>query len=196
MAKSDSWSKRCDPIFGANRSSRLFWVVILLATGAVTAGAQGLMATFVSADTTAHQRRFGDVARLQERAYSESGFDPLCMALAAGSAPRAGQIDDVFHDLNRAIDEGFFDAQDVTRDTGTFVRRRDPRWTGLESKLRERRAAVDYSLRRELLIRNYSGAQSRIWAPLCWHEDVGPPMESTSQWSVTGSLPEQTVLRR
>jgi hypothetical protein len=39
-------------------------VVILLATGGVTAGAQRLMATFASADTAAHQRRFGDAARL------------------------------------------------------------------------------------------------------------------------------------
>jgi len=162
MAKSDFWSKRCDPIFGANRGSRLFWAVILLATGAVTAEAQGLMATFASADTAAHQRRFGDAARLYERAYGESGFDPLCMALAAGAAARSGQIDVAFHDLNRAIDEGFLDAQYFTRDTDTFVLHRDPRWTGLESKLRERRAAVDSSLRHELLMLATQDQQSRI----------------------------------
>lgn len=176
---------------------RLFLTILLLGTGAGTARAQGLIATFASADTAEHQRRFGDATRLYERAYGESGFDPVCMALAAGAAARAGLSDIAFRDLNRAIDEGFLDAQYFARDTDTFVLHHDPRWTGLESKLRERRAAIDSSLRQELLTLAMQDQQSRngVGAVLARFGHASPQGDSVDRAIAAADAPRLERLK-
>ena len=96
---------------------RLFLTILLLGTGAGTARAQGLIATFASADTAEHQRRFGDATRLYERAYGESGFDPVCMALAAGSiglVPAAHAANDTARFNGRWITSFPYNGQTVT----------------------------------------------------------------------------------
>ncbi len=124
---------------------------VLVAAASSAASAQGLVALAMRADTAEEQHRFADAARLYEEAYAVSGFDPVLLALAAADAARAGRYDAAFRDLNHAVDEGYLDEGYFTRDSDTFVLHRDRRWPALEAKLRERRAAIDSALRRELL---------------------------------------------
>ena len=139
----------------------VFGAALWLAGPAGTASAQGLVTLAMRADTAEQQHRFGDAARLYEAAYAVSGFDPVLLALAAADAARAGSFDLAFRDLNRAVAEGYLDEGYFTRDSDTFVLHRDRRWAALATRLRERRAALDSSLRRELLTLADQDQQSR-----------------------------------
>jgi Family of unknown function (DUF6624) len=137
---------------GSGGSWRAVGAAVVLVVAAVgVARAQGFMALALRADTAEQQHRYADAARLYERAYGESGFQPLLLALAAADFARAGATDSAFIDLNRAVDEGYLDPGFFTRDSATFVLHGDPRWAPLEAKLGARRAALDSSLMRELL---------------------------------------------
>jgi len=125
--------------------------VVLLAAAAGVARAQGFMTLAMRADTAEQQHRYADAARLYERAYGESGFQPLMLALAAADFAKAGATDSAFVDLNRAVDEGYLDPGYFARDSDTFVLHGDPRWAPLQEKLNARRAALDSGVMRELL---------------------------------------------
>ena len=139
----------------------LTFAVLLMAGARATANAQGLVALASRADTAEQQHRFKDAATFYQTAYGQSGFDPVLLALAAADAARAGLDDLAFEDLNRAVDEGFLDPGYFTRDSDTFVLHRDNRWGALESKLHQRRAALDSALRLELLTLAEQDQQSR-----------------------------------
>lgn len=113
--------------------------------------AQGFASLMMRADSVEGQQRFAEAAGLYEQAYAESGFQPLCLALAAADAAQAGDSDRAFRDLGRAVDEGYLDPAFFTRDSATFVLHRDRRWPPLEARLRAQRAALDSSLMRELI---------------------------------------------
>jgi Family of unknown function (DUF6624) len=138
---------------GSGGSRRAVGAALALLVAAVgVARAQGLMALALRADTAEQQHRYGDAARLYERAYGESGFQPLLLALAAADFAQAGATDSAFIDLNRAVDEGYLDPGFFARDSATFVLHGDPRWAPLAAKLSARRAALDSGLMRELLV--------------------------------------------
>ncbi len=137
---------------GTGGSGRAVGAAIVLLVAAVgVARAQGFMALALRADTAEQQLRYADAARLYERAYGISGFQPLLLALAAADFARASAIDSAFIDLNRAVDEGFLDPGFFTRDSDTFVLHGDPRWPPLEAKLLAKRTALDSGVMRELL---------------------------------------------
>ena len=136
---------------GAGRARGAGLALGLLVAAAGVARAQGFMVLALRADTAEQQQRYGDAARLYERAYGESGFEPLVLALAAADFAKAGATDSAFIDLNRAVDEGYLDPGYFTRDSDTFVLHGDPRWAPLEAKLSAKRAALDSGLMKELL---------------------------------------------
>ncbi len=81
-----------------------------------------------AADSAGH---FAEAARLYERAYAMSGFDPTSLALAAMSAAKAGQDSLALADLRRAIEQGFLRADFLHYLEGdsAFARiRADPRF--------------------------------------------------------------------
>ncbi len=114
-----------------------------------------------AADSAGH---FAEAARLYERAYATSGFDPTSLALAAMSAAKAGQNSLALADLRRAIEQGFLRADFLRYLEGdsTFARiRADPRFEAILQLAHRRNAALDTTLRAELLVLADKDQQNR-----------------------------------
>ncbi len=88
--------------------------------------------------------------RLYEQAYGLSGFDPAGLALAARSAALAGLRDAALTDLDRAIDRGYIVPKLLT-DSAFASLHADPRWQAIDTKMHTKMAALDGSLRGEII---------------------------------------------
>jgi hypothetical protein len=112
--------------------------------------AQGFAATITRADAEDSSGHHAEAAKLYEQAYAMSGFDPSGLALAAESFAAAGNTAAAFRDLGRAIDQGFLHLQ-VFGDTAFNHVTGDPQFKALRARMQRKIAALDASLRTELI---------------------------------------------
>jgi hypothetical protein len=129
---------------------RLYRVLLLFILPMAPAVGQSFFATIERADSLEKAGKFTAAMQAYERAYGLSGFDPTGLGLAARSAARGGLRDAALRDLSRAIDQGYLEPR-LLADSAFKSLRADPRWKALEARLQRKLAALNQSLRAELI---------------------------------------------
>lgn len=126
-------------------------VVTLLAS--VSLGAQTLDSVMTRANAADAAGDHALAARLFERLYGLTGFDPSALAAAAVSAAKAGDDSLANRYFARAVREGFLDAgflRYAETDTSIASVRRNHAWSATLAEAKRRVAELDRSLREEL----------------------------------------------
>jgi hypothetical protein len=126
---------------------------VVLSAPAAARG-QSLDSTMMMANAAEAANDFARAARLYERFYHLSGFDPGALAAAAVAAARAGQDSLALAYFGTAIGRGYLNAgflDYVDRDTALARMRRLPGWIDLLAYAKRLAAALDQPLRVELL---------------------------------------------
>jgi hypothetical protein len=121
---------------------------------AVAARAQTIEATMAAANAAESAGKFVEAARLFERGYGLTGFDPSLFAIAAISAAHGGADSLAVADLGRAIREGFLDPNFLRyaeTDSSLARIRRNAQWRAVLDDAKRRVSALNQPLRRELL---------------------------------------------
>ena len=130
-------------------------MVILILCGATRVlQAQGWPEILPLARDAEEKRDFKHARELYERGYRLSGFDPTALVLAASAAMEGGDGRSGLRLLDRALRDGFFQPgflEYAIRDSSFAAARRQARWPEFVRRTRARYAAIDTTLRSELL---------------------------------------------
>ena len=132
-----------------------FVCALLLLVGApVAARAQNFAALVADANHAELTGQFRDAAKLYEKAYGVSGFDPVALALAAVSAGHGGDDSTAAAYLRRATAEGFIDPRflNILRGDSALTKlAAKPAWRDAVAAAEKRYESIDKSLRTQLL---------------------------------------------
>ena len=126
-----------------------------------TLSSQNFFDVLQRADSTEQHGGHAAAMRLYEQAYDLSGFDPAGLVLAARSAALAGLRDAAFTNLNRAIDQGYI-VPKLLADSAFTSLHGDPRWQAIDTKMHAKMAALDESLRGEIIKLAEQDRQNRL----------------------------------
>ncbi len=116
--------------------------------------AQGFAILVGDANHAELNGQYRDAAKLYEKAYAVSGFDPVALALAAVSAGHGGDDSTAAAYLRRAIAEGFVDPRflNILHGDSSLKKLNDrPAWRDAVAGAEKRYESIDKPLRSELL---------------------------------------------
>lgn len=120
--------------------------------GSAKIHAQGLERTFALIDSAEHAGKEAEAARLLTHMYTLTGFDPAALAAAALAAAQAGDNRLATAYFRQTVNEGFLDSAFLKRAQDTLIAVvRTPEWGAVIALAKQRLAAIDQPLRRELL---------------------------------------------
>jgi hypothetical protein len=128
-------------------------VIVTLATP-TAARAQGFAMLVGDANHAELNGQYREAAKLYEKAYGVSGFDPVALALAAVSAGHGGDDSTAAAYLRRATAEGFVDPRflNILRGDSALKKLADkPAWRDAVAAAEKRYESIDKALRSELL---------------------------------------------
>jgi hypothetical protein len=129
-------------------------VVIAAATPFRVANAQDFVSLVGDANHAELTGQYREAAKLYEKAYAVSGFDPVALALAAVSAGHGGDDSTAAAYLRRATAEGFVDQRFLNilhGDTALLKLSAKPAWRDAVAAAEKRYDEIDKPLRGELL---------------------------------------------
>jgi hypothetical protein len=115
------------------------------------ASAQSIESYIVAATAAESAGDFLRAGQALRSAYPISGQEVGLLYAAAVDFARAGRRDDALALVGAAVDSGFSEISHLLADTNFRAVQHDPRWAAIVRRAQARRAAMDTSLRAELL---------------------------------------------
>ena len=138
----------------ARRLAAAISIAAAVAAAPAMARGQGFAALVAEANHAELTGQYRDAAKLYEKAYAVSGFDPVALALAAVSSRHGGDDSTAAAYLRRATAEGFVDPRflNILRGDSALKKLEDkPAWRDAVAAAEKRFESIDKPLRSELL---------------------------------------------
>lgn len=160
-------------------------------------GAQEMARLAERADSAESEGRFRAAGELYERAFGVSGEEMVLRYLAARAWARAGEPDRAFAALESVVRAGWPHVAETRADTLLAPLHADPRWARLVAEADARAAALDTSLRGELLrlAEEDQRVRAGIGAIVQRHGRASPQADSAFAAMAAADRPVQARLR-